>query len=215
VLFRILIFIFGGWAKYKKANRNATLVVCSKCGGEQQKGTRFCRQCGDGKLVSIGEGNRIRQHQREVQLKDLAARARRNRAIVRIRQVSQFPVCDRCNIYLEDSPQFCTQCGSKISGLKMPVASVFQIVNREYPDLIRTEQDFETLRHEKPESGVVGRGLRLGFTQFADRISNPPKRSLKANVILWGSIIVITVIAVIIMLHVMSLMSLQDSDPSQ
>jgi hypothetical protein len=101
------------------------------------------------------------------------------------------------------------------AGLKMPVASVFQIVNREYPDLIRTEQDFETLRHEKPESGVVGRGLRLGFTQFADRISNPPKRSLKANVILWGSIIVITVIAVIIMLHVMSLMSLQDSDPSQ
>ena len=209
IFLRILFFIFGGWAKYKKTKREWTTCVCTNCGCEQKKGTRFCKRCGGEELVSVGEANRIRQDHRKVEIKDLNARSRRNRAKSRIRQVANFPFCDQCNIYFEDDTQFCTQCGAR-TRREIPRAYVYQIVQGEYRDLITDEEAFETLRHEPIESGVEWKALKLSGTQFVDEISNPAKRPWQ-TFIMWSIIIAIFVIMLIVMLHIES-MSSHDSD---
>jgi hypothetical protein len=211
MLFRILFFIFGGWAKYKKTKREWTTSVCADCGCEQQKGTRFCKQCGGEELVSVGESNRIRQDLRKAEIKDLNARCRRNQAKSRIRQVADFPFCDQCNIYFENAAQFCTQCGAR-AGREMPPTYAYQIVQREYPDLIADEEAFETLRREPIESGVQRKALKLIGTQFVDEISNPAKRPWR-TFILWSIIIAIAVIIFIVAMHIDST-SPHDQDTS-
>jgi hypothetical protein len=96
----------------------------------------------------------------------------------------------------------------------MPSDGVFQIVSGEYTDIIRTKEDFETLCSEEPESGVVRQSVKLGLTQFADRLSNPPKRSLKYNLIVWGTVLAVIVVAAIIMVHLLGL-TLHDGDSGQ
>lgn len=165
-MYQIFYLLWGANQSYQRRKRRKTTVVCSQCEKEYPIGTQFCGGCGSSSLVPVPQFEKIEDSRFAERTTQLAAERTRAKAIDRIRALRDATACATCSRYFCPPSQFCTSCGVDIAHQLLSDESILPIVQSEFPQLIRSSEDYTELLHAKPPRGLMRRTVGACLDQF-------------------------------------------------
>ena len=136
--------------------------VCESCRTEAPEDAVFCSQCGSSHITTHralveraqAEAQKLERERDERQRREREQREEADRsketvkqqqlrveaAGKRCREVASRCYCQACRAERKATDKFCVKCGGRTQ--KIPIEAAFQIVRREFPDVVGSVNDF-------------------------------------------------------------------------